>query len=481
MLISIPFISLVMHLRIFPLELMGPHVWRQTQTQTNVLNFAREDMNILNPRVNNNADTDRIQRMEFPLMQWLFAWPYKWWGNHIIFSRMLTFLLGLFSVWGMYRLLFFLFNNRLTAALGAWAFNFSPLFYYYTLNPLPDNMALCTGIWGIAFFLHFIRDGKTKQLLFSSIFFGISVAVKLPFIIFMAFPAWFLIHRLITGGNKIKTFLTGLVLLSGIVPAAAWYAWVIPQWKATPVIAGIAESQKSTIELLDILQTHLVSNLPELYVNYISFIFFLAGLVIIFRKRNFANPVFQSLAGWGIMTIVYFLFEMNAIGKEHDYYMLPFLPVLFILVTAGIQYAINSTKKTVQYVAAILVLLLPLTAFLRADSRWNPGNPSVNIDLYQNKDELRKLVPDDAICVVGNDLSQHIFLYYIDKKGFVFDQDLLDGPMLKNFIERGAVYLYSDSRSDEREDVQPYLEEQIFNSGSLSVYKLNTTPQDLLK
>jgi 4-amino-4-deoxy-L-arabinose transferase-like glycosyltransferase len=85
-------------------------------------------------------------------MQWLFAACYKVFDNHLIITRILSFVVGIFSVWGMYFLLNALFKNRLAAIAGAWALNFSPAFFYHTLNPLPDNFALCCGIWGLAFF-----------------------------------------------------------------------------------------------------------------------------------------------------------------------------------------------------------------------------------------------------------------------------------------------------------------------------------------
>ena len=68
-------------------------------------------MNILNPRRNDRGDGDGIFRMEFPLMQWLVAATYKIFGNHLIISRIFMFVIGIFSVLGMYKLLQALFRN----------------------------------------------------------------------------------------------------------------------------------------------------------------------------------------------------------------------------------------------------------------------------------------------------------------------------------------------------------------------------------
>jgi 4-amino-4-deoxy-L-arabinose transferase-like glycosyltransferase len=142
---------------VFRTDLVGRHVWRQTQTQTVVVNFYEEDFNILNPRLNSRGSGDGIRRLEFPAMQWMFACFYKIFGNHLIITRILSFAVGIFSVWGMYFFLNTLFKNRLTALVGAWALNFSPAFFYHTLNPMPDNLALCCSIWGLAFFFQMAR------------------------------------------------------------------------------------------------------------------------------------------------------------------------------------------------------------------------------------------------------------------------------------------------------------------------------------
>ena len=56
----IPLLSLFMHFHVFKLDLIGYHVWRQTQTQSNVENFYNEDFNILNPRINSRGDGNGI-------------------------------------------------------------------------------------------------------------------------------------------------------------------------------------------------------------------------------------------------------------------------------------------------------------------------------------------------------------------------------------------------------------------------------------
>ncbi|MEY4934216.1 MAG: hypothetical protein RIS64_575 [Bacteroidota bacterium] len=60
----IPLISLGMHWRIFTTDLIGSHLWRQSQTQLNIQNFYRHDFNIMNPRNNSFRGTVRVFKLK---------------------------------------------------------------------------------------------------------------------------------------------------------------------------------------------------------------------------------------------------------------------------------------------------------------------------------------------------------------------------------------------------------------------------------
>ena len=115
-------LSLALHWRVLSLDLIGWHCWRQTETQTVIKNFAQEDFNILNPRINDFGPVDRIFRMEFPIMQWLFACVYRLAGTEDIpLSRLLTFLLSACTVVGMFRLSRSVVGGSGAGLIAAWA------------------------------------------------------------------------------------------------------------------------------------------------------------------------------------------------------------------------------------------------------------------------------------------------------------------------------------------------------------------------
>jgi len=484
-LISIVIISAAMHAPHFSKDLMGLHVWRQTQTQSTINNFYVEDMNIFNPRRNDRGSGDGIFRMEFPLAQWLVAATYKLFGPHVFISRIWMFVIGIFSVFGIFKLLKTLTNNDIPALMGAWAFNFSPGFYYHTINPMPDNLALCLGIWGLAAFFFWLRNEKIYSLLLSGLLLSLSALVKLPFILYFSVP---LGCMLLASGRKpqaasrkiqISNFKFPVSFLKAAgyslfaFPALAWYIAVVPQWEGNGIVQGVFGIKGSGAVVRDHFVHHLFITLPDLLLNYGSVPFFIAAIYFISKRKEFRHRAFLPFALLGILLLLYILFELNMIGKSHDYYFFPFYPLLFILVGYGAYQLYLLKPVYVRTLVVALLLVLPLTAFLRVSHRWNPGKPGFNKDLLVYKDELRNAVPNDVLCVAGNDYSHFIFFYYIDKKGWGFHYDELNDNQLSEMIKQGAKYLYSDSRQvEEKPGIPALLDDLVMERGSVRIYRL---------
>jgi hypothetical protein len=252
-----------------------------------------------------------------------------------------------------------------------------------------------------------------------------------------------------------------------------WYLYVIPGWHGNIIVKGMFNNEDTALQLLDYYQHNLISNLPELLLNYGSLVFFLAGFYFLFKKKSYRDPKFVLILALSIIVLIYYFFEANAIAKVHDYYLFPFYPLLFMLVAYGASNLFISKNKFIKYFTVILLLLLPLTSYLRMQNRWNPGAPGFNQDLLSYKTELQHAVPKDALVVAGNDESHFIFFYYIDKKGWGFDNDNLTPQGLQTMIEKGAGYLYSDSRTiDTNSEIVPYLDKLVLEKGSVKIFSL---------
>lgn len=465
-------LSFFMHLPHLNKDLVSVHVWRQTQTQSTIQSFYEEDFNILNPKRNDRGNGDGNFRMEFPLMQWLVAGLYKIFGPHLIISRLFMFLTSIFSVFGLYHLLNILFNNKIAAALSASIFTFSPAFFYYAINPLPDNFSLAAAIWGTYFFYCFTQNKKQLNFYLSASLLTIATACKLPFILFFTLPGIYFLREIILNNKRLNNFLSlaGMFCFS-LIPMA-WYLAVIPSWKGNGIVEGMTENKSSWLQIFDYIQHHIISTLPELLTNYAGFPFFLLGIFYFFSLKKYKSNKFLPILGLFAAISAYFFFEINMIEKVHDYYLFPFYPLIFIIINFGIIQAFQLFSKKPAIVYS-LIILTPVLCGLRMIGRWDTEKPGFNPDLFIYKNELRKAVPDNKLVVAGSDISHFIFFYYIDKKGWNFDFETLEPNRLIEMRKNGAEFLYSDCKNvNENPEIINQTDSLINQFGTIKIYKL---------
>lgn len=460
-----------MHSPHFSKDLISIHVWRQTQTQMTINNFYEEEMNILNPRQNDRGEGDGIFRMEFPLMQYLVAILYKIFGKYLIITRLFMFLIGILSIAGIFQLIKILFKNEHIALLTSFAFCFSPSFYYHTINPLPDNFALCLAIWGMVFFFKSLENNRFFYHVISTFLLAVAALCKLPFILYFIVPITIFIILFIEKQQTKQINLKITVTFLGILLGMSWYLWVVSSWQ-NGIVKGVLDNQENWQTILKYINVNLFSTLPELLLNYVSVPFFLLAFYFFIKNKAYQNPHFKLLLAWAITLLAYVLFEINMIASVHDYYLFPFYPLLFIILAYGFHQCFlhPSWRK-----ALGVLCLLPITCYLRMSGRWNLESPNFNKNLLIYKEELQKAVPKNALCVIGSDQSHFIYCYYLDKKGWVFDHDNLDTKSLEKMIKQGAAYLYSDSRIvDESIEIQQFINKLIIQKGDVKVFSLKT-------
>ena len=469
-----PIFSLLLHAHLFDHPLQGIHAWRQCETASNIANFSNGDMNIMDPQVFSLEWRVGYKRMEFPIMQWVFALFWRAFGQHIWIVRALSWLLGYLATIAVFRLTDRLFKDQLTALATAWAWIFSPVLFYYSINPLPDNLALMSALWGMVFFMQGYRSKKWWPFILSQIFFALATATKLPFIIFFAIPWTY--ELALVFSTKGKSFLVGLTrVLPGfllVLLPIAWYMWVIPMWLGNGVIKGVLETTMEEVpELLRILGANIFSILPELLVNYAAVPFLIFGIWKIWKQKRYKHILFFPFGMMALGAGSYFIFEINMISTVHDYYLFPFMPGIFMLVAFGLSAAFKLEKKGWKIFVMVLLLLLPVTAGLRSYSRWSSrGMPR---HLMECAEEIRNVVPEDAIIISGHDFSPHISLYHLRRFGWTVKKNKLKRERLKSCRKIGAQYFVSNSREiEEDEAFEGLLGEIVLQCHDYKVWKL---------
>jgi hypothetical protein len=336
-------------------------------------------------------------------------------------------------------------------------------------------LALCAGIWSLVYFFKFYKSRKNVDVVWSAAFLSLATLAKLPFILFGAVVAGFVLYRLFEdfSTNFKKILVISAIYTAFLIPPFLWYLWVIPTWRGNGVLAGIFDNKITLSHARLILKYHHDIMFPRILINNVTVPLFSLGTLLMIRTLVFKKEIFILWLCLTLSVTAYFLLELNMIDTVHDYYMLPFLPTLFMVVTYAI-FQLWQMDKWVRVVVCALLLAMPWGAYQAVQQYWNIDMSGFNKDIFTYRNDLRKAVPQDALCIILNDHSNYIFPYQIDKRGHVFKDDTLPAAWVEDMIKRlGVTYMYSDSRKvDGNPEVMKYFDSLVMERGTVRVFKL---------
>ena len=483
-------INAVLHLPFINRPPESAHTWRQCNTLAIARNFHEEGMNILEPKVDNRFDQSGITGANFPAYEWGLAAVYKVTGDHNWVHRVYTTIIFFIGVAGLFCLLYYLFNNYLIANSGAIALLFFPDLFYFQFNALPDILALTLMIWGFYYFVRWfdtvkLHAGNNTYFIACILLLALSGLVKLYFLLIgFAILGILIQHYTHVLSAKMLTCLAVFGLVSVGVPVA-WYLYAIELIKRSGLNDFGLEIRSATdVEtIISTLTQNITSDLPELILNFANTGLLLAGCFYFFKDKAYRKSYFIPALCLFAGIVLYHMLELKQM-KFHSYYMMPYYPFLAFIVAYG---AFKLWQRGFTYVVLLLLAANPVVAAIRIlPARWMSNEKYVPVELYNetSRIQLSNAVPADALCIVGEDDSHCIYFYYLHKKGFGYDtrESLLETdstktlPRIKDYINRGAAYLYISTHDDgivpEKTELAPYLHQRIDSVGNFYVYRL---------
>lgn len=459
-------LSFFLHVYVLKQELRGYHVWRQAQTQTVIYNYCFTDNSIFHPQRFDLTEGTRYVLYEFPLYQWLVAQVDRIFGYSVTWSRLGSFVVFVVLLLGFFRLLGNFFTVEIALITNVFVC-FSPILYYYCICPMPDILALCFSIWSLVFFFRYLIDRHWISFLWFCLFLCLATLVKLPYLLFGGVFVY-LIYKKRTGNGRQPIALISIIFLLFLLPAFAWYAYAIPTWKNNPVTGGIFDTDKSFLYLLDCFQFNLFSTVPEVIANYSCLFLLLYGIYLFFIKRRLISETKNYFILLFILFSAYFLFELSAIEKVHDYYLMPFIPLIFLVIAYGAKGMYAGKYKWLLFV---FILATPMTAWLRMDHRWRDQPAGALKDYLSDQAAIQNIIPRKALCIVDDDNSRYVSLYYLKRNGYSVSQGHMNPEKLKELYAKGANYLVSENGKDYSEEFKDFEVLELFHK-DLRIFKL---------
>ena len=406
-----------------PLEI--GHNWRQSLTNMVARNFLEGNSSILYPTIDMAGNESGIIGTEFPFFNYIIysvssIVDYSHWYGRLI--NLIVSSLGIYFF-------FLIIKNILSERTATFAtiVLLSSIWFGYSRKIMPDTFSVSLVIIGLYYCYSYLTKGKFNHLLLYFVFSTLGVLCKIPALSLIAVVGLILFMKDIELAKKIRVIIVSTISF-GIV--CLWYFYWVPYLVETyhfPLYfpKGFMEGIQEIIPLLpDLSEKFYFSAL----FSYIALPFFLFGLVTLVRSD------FKYLKmGLSIITIVFFIFivKTGAVFPLHSYYIVPFTPIMALIVGIGLN------KLPVKW-AIIAVSLIAFEGimnqqhdFFIKDSEQHKAQLESILDQYIPKNEL--------IIINGGQSPQDI--YFAHRKGWSLEGDSLHTEKIETLREKGARFL----------------------------------------
>lgn len=445
-------------------EPFGPaaiNAWREADYVQIARNFARDDLNILHPRVDWRIDGQRdasgLVEMEFPFLPWLAAVLYRSVGDHEAGFRALSALCSIAALFVFFRI-----AQRLLAPPGALAatalFAANPLLVTLSGSLQPDGVMLLLGLLAVEALLAWQARGNPFALGVAGSWLGLAILAKTP-AVHLAFLFAFVVLRQLGA----RAWRSGSVYASScmaIVPALLWYLYAREIWQTTGLSLGLSnETHFLNLEVLWHAWAPIVGNLRSELRHVVSG----PGLVLLFVMLW--QPLHKVVIPlvWYATTWIFYAVALETSGDDWAYYYhaIGVAPACLLL-GAGVmtfldpenvyRVATRSTEKAAR-TAALVMLNIVLAVFVyRTHGLLHFRTHQADLhSLYDGLHGVDALLPENAMLVIqggpSRDEHGHPVAYnasmafaWLDRKGFNYPSDHFAFEQLTEFAERGATH-----------------------------------------
>ena len=474
-------LQIALHAPFLRLPPCSIHVWRQCNTLAVARNFLEEDNRIIFPRVDRRGNQSGVTGMSFPAYEWTLAQVYRIFGTGNSVHRSLSLVLSMITLIAAAACFRRFTGHGWMGVAGAWAIAWSPEFFYHSINALPDVMAMTCGFCALWTGLIWMERRMMFHQLLSIFFLTLAGLIKMQYGLFGFFLGILLLHSHVRVARF--RFLQLMVWLTGgsvsFILVIAWYRYANALIEASNLRDFVLQLRpiSDPAKALQIVVKNLVSDLPELLLNYANTVLFLIGSWLFISRRNENGDWFWPIIVTGVAHLAWYLLMLEQM-QAHQYYLMPSLLISTPLILLAVRYLDRFDWKVL---LAVLLLVQPALAVARIlPARWvksDLGIPSEFADPV-SLDLLKSSIRDPRWVITGPDQSGCIWLYFLHSKGFTFDdpRNLFEqdsnGPDLIRYQRDGARWLVTRRGQIKPEEAGAFRLNLRSSVGEMEVYRL---------
>jgi len=473
-------ILLLIFYRFFHFDEMldSPHTWRQSDTANYIWDFYNNGINLLTPAVCWMGGHKTLL-LEYPLPEAIVSIIYKIFGPYHLVARSFFFVSFLVSALYLFKIIKLLMHEKL-AQVSTVIYLALPISLFFSRTLHIDFFVIALTHAFFYYGYKGVRDKRYISLVIAGLLALIGIPIKSPYFLTVLFPMIFL-------SIKEGTWRYGLthsyLLLPAIIIFVLWQQHVhatnslIPDWQ---FIKGFSKFTDNNSWYFGTLKQRMsITEWYKLWQRFsneilgsIGLILFIPSLILSFRNKAHRFVVF-----WLFGAIVYLMifFNLNAI---HNYYQIPFIAPIAILLGIGI-YTLETYLKFKQAITILAVFLIGFESISYANKHYykvQHAHMQIGevVNAQTKADELSIITFHEMDSKCPN------FLYAAKRNGWQIANAGVHPNVIDKLIEEGAQYYFYVHSKAPIDSLAEYLKQferydtQIESGYTVQMYHLNS-------
>ena len=465
---------------------MGVHQWRQSDSASEALNYAQNDIRFFTPQMHSQTGKNGFSASEFPLIYFVVGKLYQVFGFHEYIFKLINLLFFITGLWFLYLLCLRFIKDKWIALIPVIILGTSPFYFYYGLNFLPNVPAISCALIGWYFILKYIAEHKIAQLYLATLLFTLSALLKASDGLNFAVAGLFLLIYIFHADPLSKTIFKKQalhILTCAFIFAISFLSWVFycKQFNAGSgtgaSLLGILPIWKlGPYDIYMVCRNALMEWAMYIF-NPVIWIVVICGIYLFFKNLKKINPYLRLIIIL-MMTgsFIYCLLWFEAF-RDHDYYMLTpiVLPVFLLIALCSLfeDYLLsNKLKRNRIIYISVCIFSICYNLVMQHNRYFNNDYNTVNKDLYSVEPYLRSIgIKRTDLVVSVPDPSLNNSLYLMNNPGWT--EAFTDKNYnIYYFIDLGAKYLIvNDSSYAQNEFYSKFMKNKIGEYKSITVYK----------
>lgn len=437
-------------------EPVDDHAWRQCLTTTVTKNLLEIDPNPLYPRIDIAGNKTGIIAGEAPVYNYFSVLICKIFGYQSWYGKLVGLIAFCFGLWFFSRIVQRLSGQR--TALYATLFLAFSIAYAYARKTMPDAFSVSMVLAGVHFAWSYLERAKIKELLLAVVLVSMGLLSKMPafcvltVLIVPVFDKQYPLQREFT--------LAAAMLLPGLLMLSWYFIWVPHLLKTYDYQLYWPVSLKEGIETFQRLHHEAWDKLEvkALGTRY-HYIVCLMGIGMMLTNRSFKTLAIFAL--WGAIFLV-FAWKTGHVFPTHDYYVLPFAPVMAW--AAG--YGLSHLPVPALLRAAFMLLLCNLSA-----NRQDGVDREVmakNAYLLRLPAIMDANTPKNVKIIVNSGQLNPTQMYFAGRKGWAEKmENISKADWMVDWKRLGVAYILLDKHVE----FNPLSYEKVYEDGDFVVYK----------